>query len=56
MFGDKSGKFVCGYWGLKGYRKKNFFKSQDLKENIFKHQLEQIRILNNYWTRFSKIS
>ena len=33
-----------------------FFTSQDLKKNIIKHRLEQIRILNNYWTRFSKMS
>ena len=43
---------------LKGLKKEsnNFFTSQDLKKNTIKHRLEQIRILNNYWTRFSKMS
>ena len=26
MYGDQSGEFVCGYWGLKGYQ--NIIKKQ----------------------------
>ena len=41
MFGDKSGKFACGYWILGGKREKNLKKKKTNKNTSNHLQLLQ---------------